>query len=67
MRPDKASEWGGRGETTPGPIWVVDLLEGTAFGSNGPSAHALGVVAIPDGSNSGERVMVADKGEWLRW
>lgn len=68
MRPVNASEWGGREETTRGlPIWVIDLLEGTAFGSNGPSAHALGVVATPQGSNSGERVMVADEGEWLMW
>lgn len=68
MRPDSASEWGGLGETTRGlPIWVIDLLDGTAFGSKEPSAHALGVVAIPLGSNSGERVMVADEGEWLMW
>jgi hypothetical protein len=49
------------------PIWVVDLLEGTAFGSNGASPHALGVVAIPRGSNSGERVTVTDEGERVMW
>jgi len=68
MRPDKASEWGGRGETTPGLlIWIVDLFDGIAFGSNEASTHALGVVAMPRGSKSGERVMDADEGERLMW
>jgi hypothetical protein len=68
MRPDRESECDpGRGETTPGLlIWFFVLLEGTAFGSNATSDHALGV-AIPQGSNSGESVMVADEGEWLMW